>query len=61
MATLWHCLKLGDQQKLVEYYELQFGKKFIPPERGDQPIQWETKIEDLEEIDKLMRQKPRGH
>lgn len=60
MATLWDSLKPGDRQKLVEYYQQQFGKEFILPKCGDRPIQCDTKLESLKEIDKLMRQKPHG-
>ena len=44
----------------AEIYKKLTGKKWVPPERDKRGIQCETKIEGLEEIDKIMRQKPSG-
>lgn len=60
MATLWHILKPEDKLKLAKLYRGLAGFDFIPPGSPGQAIQWETKIEDVQEIDKLMRKKPRG-
>ena len=60
MATLWHILKPEDKLKLAMLYRDIAGFDFIPPNSPDPVIQCETKTESLEEIDKLMRQKPRG-
>ena len=61
MSKLWDYLSKENKEKLALLYEYLSGVKFIPPERGDRAIQCEPKIESLEEIDKLMRQKPGGH
>lgn len=58
MATLWQILSLENRNKLAEFYEEKFGKPFLPPGRHERAIELDTKLEDLEEIDKLMRQKP---
>jgi len=66
MNTLWEKLYfLLSEEKREEWakrYNKRFGVEFIPPKRPEWEwaIQCETKIEDLEEIDKLMRQKPHG-
>ena len=48
---LWDTLSEENRKKLAQCYEQLTGKKFIPP-KG------EPQIESLEEIDKLMREKP---
>jgi len=40
-----------------EIYKKLTGRKWVSPKK-DQPIKCEPKIESLEEIDKLMRQRP---
>ena len=44
----------------AEIYKQLTGKKWVPPERDKRGIQCEAKLESLEEIDKIMRQKPHG-
>lgn len=58
MSKLWHCLSKENKRKLARYYEQQFGMKLIAPKRGEPAVQCETKIEDLEEIDRIMRKVP---
>jgi hypothetical protein len=60
MATLWQILSLENRNRLADFYEEKFGKAFLPPGRHEQDIELEPKLESLEEIDKLMRQKPHG-
>jgi len=40
-----------------EIYKKLTGKEWVPPQKG-RTIQCETKIEELPEIDKIMREKP---
>jgi len=56
MATLWQILSNENRQKLAGFYEEKFGKQFLAPARHERAIQCETKLEDISEIDKLMRQ-----
>jgi len=58
MANLWQSLSPENRNKLAEFYEKKFGKLFLAPGRHDRDIKLETKLEDLEEIDKIMRQVP---
>lgn len=55
---LWYTLKEEDRRKLTEFYKEQFGTEFMPPDRDGRIIRLATKLEDLEEIDRRMRQKP---
>ena len=41
-------------------YKKVKGKKWVPPVKDKRGIQCETKIEDTEEIAKIMRQMPSG-
>ena len=59
MATLWQILKPEDKVKLARLYEALAGFPFIPPGSPDRSVHWQTKIESPEEIDKLMREKPK--
>ena len=58
MTTLWQILKPEDKLKLARLYQELAGFEFVPPGSSDQAVRSETKLESLEEIDKLMRQKP---
>jgi len=58
MATFVDLLSESSKPKWAEIYRKFMGKKWIPPKRGDRAIECETKIEDLAEIDKLMKEKP---
>ena len=60
MANLWQILSPENRDKLAKFYEEKYGKPFLPPGRHDRDIELDTKLEDLQEIDKLMRQKPHG-
>jgi len=60
MANLWQILSPENRDKLAKFYEEKFGKPFLPPERHNRDIELDTKLEDLQEIDKFMRQKPHG-
>ena len=55
---LWFCLSEQNKSKLAQYYEQQFGMKLVPPGREKRGIECEVKIEDLEEIDRIMREVP---
>ena len=57
MATLWQILKPQDKVKLATLYRALAGFEFVPPGPA-QAMKCESKIESLEEIDKIMRQKP---
>ena len=58
MPILWQILKPEDKMKLGKLYRKLAGFEFIPPDSPRQTIQCETKIESLEEIDKIMRKVP---
>ena len=58
MATLWQILKPEDKLKLATLYRELAGFEFIPPERLTHPVKCETKLEPLQEIDKIMRKVP---
>jgi len=60
MATLWQILKPEDKMKLANLYRVLAGFDFIPPGNRDRPIECKSKLEPIEEIDKIMRQKPSG-
>jgi hypothetical protein len=56
---LWDYLSKKNKRELSEWYLEQFGKKLVPPKK-DKPIHCEVKIEDIAEIDRLMREPGRG-
>ena len=58
MATLWQILTPENKVKLASLYQELAGFEFIPPESSRPPVKYETKLESIEEIDKIMRQKP---
>ena len=58
MTTLWQILKPEDKLKLATLYRELAGFEFVPPGSPDQSVQCETKLESLEEIDKIMRKVP---
>ena len=58
MANLWQVLSLENRNKLAKFYEEEYGKLFLAPGRYDRDIKLDTKLEDLEEIGRLMRQVP---
>ena len=58
MATLWESLSKENKGKLAQIYEQLTGKKFKPPKKDKRAIHCETKMEDISEIDRLIRQKP---
>lgn len=61
MATLWQILKPEDKLKLAGLYQRLAGFEFLPPGSGPaRAIECEPKLESLEEIDRIMRQKPSG-
>jgi len=58
MATFVDLLSESSREKWAELYRKFMGKKWTPPAKDKQAIQCETKIENLAEIDKLMKEKP---
>lgn len=60
MATFWQILSVENRNKLADFYEEKFGKAFVPPRRQEERVRLQGKLESLEEIDRLMRQKPSG-
>ena len=56
MATFWESLSEQGKVNWPEIYKQLTGKKWEVP--TNKAIQCETKIEDLSEIDKLMREVP---
>jgi hypothetical protein len=57
---LWFFLSEESKNNLARIYKELTGKDFIPPDKEKRAIRCDTKIEDLKEIDRLMRQKPSG-
>ena len=57
MATFTDSLTEKGKENWAVLYKKVKGKKWVPPVKDKRGIQCETKIEDLKEIDKLMRQK----
>ena len=60
MATVWDNLIKEKKEKLAKRYKKRFCKEFIPPGSKKQTIEIQGKLESIQEIDKLMRQKPHG-
>ena len=60
MAKLWDYLSIQNKRKLAKYYRKRGYGFFKPPGSQKPAVEVKTKLEDLEEIDRLMRQKPRG-
>ena len=58
MATFTDLLSEKSRTSWPLIYKQLTGKKWKPPEKDKRGITCETKIEDLQEIDKIMRQKP---
>jgi len=52
---LWECLKPEVQAKLRDLMPFDWE----PPSRNHQRIKLDCQLEDLEEIDRLMRRRPR--
>jgi len=52
------CTTENGKRVLAELYEQLTGRKLKPPKKDSRAIHCETRLEDLEEIDKLMREKP---
>ena len=57
---LWDSLSIQNKRKLARFSRKKLGVFFRPPGSKKKAIEVEPKIESLEEIDKLMRQKPHG-
>jgi len=60
MANLWDGLSIQSKRNLARYSKKHLGIFFRPPGSKKQAIKVQGKLEDLEEIDKFMRQKPSG-
>jgi len=60
MAKLWELLSERGKANWAELYKQLTGRKWEEPSSDKRAIQCEPKLESLEEIDKLMRQKPHG-
>ena len=58
MATFTDLLSEKSRTSWPLIYKQLTGKKWVPPEKDKRGIQCETKIEDISEISKIMRQKP---
>ena len=62
MALLWQILSPLSKVNLAEAYKrASDGIEFVPPDQevNERGIECETKLEPIEEIDKIMRQKPK--
>jgi len=58
--ALWDGLSIQSKRNLARYCRKELGIFFKPPGSKKQAIEVQGKLESLEEIDKLMRQKPQG-
>lgn len=57
---MWNGLSIESKRNLARYSRRHLGIFFIPPGIKKQAVEVQGKLESLEEIDKLMRQKPSG-
>jgi len=57
---LWDCLSIESKRNLARYSRKHLGVFFRPPGSKKQTIEIQGKLESVQEIDKLMRQKPHG-
>ena len=55
---LWDCITKENQERITKRYKERFGIELVPPTKDKRAVQCEVKLESLEEIDKIMRQKP---
>ena len=58
MAKFTESLSETGRKNWPEIYRRLIGKEWVPPGKEERGITCETKLEDIEEIDRLMRQKP---
>lgn len=58
MELLWYCLKPEVQEGLARLYKKLSGQDFSPPREDARPFTVAGKMENLEEIDKIMRRAP---
>ena len=58
MAKLWEILDKENREKLARIYEQLTGEKFKPPRRNSKHIVYPEKLKNLEDTDKIMREKP---
>ncbi len=58
MWLLWDCLSAECQNKLVEYQRRRHRMVLQPPVSTQQLVTFQTEIEPLEEIERIMRQVP---
>jgi len=58
MTKLYLILSEEDKEKLAQIYEQLTGRKFKPPARDKQTVHLEAKLEDAEEMEKIMKQAP---
>jgi len=58
MANFVELLSEQGKENWAQIYKQLTGKKWTPPMKDKRGIRCETKLESLEEIGKLMRQKP---
>ena len=58
MATFTDLLSEKSKANWPEIYQRLTGKKWENPTKDERGITCETKLEDIEEIDKIMRKKP---
>ena len=58
MANFVELLSEQGREKWAQLWLKHMGKEWCPESKPGRGIECETKLEDLEEIDRLMRQKP---
>ena len=58
MVTFWESLSEPSKANWAEIYKKLTSRDWKPPAQDKRAIQCEPKIEDISEIDKLMRQSP---
>ena len=59
MPLLWDVITINTREQLCKYQWRCHRKKLLPPDAHDKAVTVTGKVEDLEEIDRIMRQLPK--
>ena len=59
MTQIWHFLSKAIQEKLRRYQQKHYGEKLQPPLSQAKDITTDCKIENSEELEIILRQKPK--
>lgn len=61
MLPIWYCVSRDTQRKLALFQYENFGIVLVPPRHKFQPLKTDFKLENSEEISRLMRRRPKPH